>query len=67
MKKVLFIAVAALAFVACKNNTPAQEVEAEVVDSTVVEVAPVDVVDSAAVAVEEVAAAAVEEVKEAVK
>lgn len=53
MKKVLFIAVAALAFAACGNNGSQEQVEA--VDSTAVEVsAPVDscaaaVADSAAV------------------
>lgn len=66
MKKVLFLAVAALAFVACANNQPAEEVEA--VDSTAVEVAPVEeVLDSAAAVVEETVTEVVETVENVAK
>ena len=65
MKKVLVLAVAALAFVACGNNNQAAEEVVEVIDSTAVEVAPVEeVVDSAAAVVEEAAEAVVEAVTE---
>ncbi|MGM9773872.1 MAG: hypothetical protein ACI3Y2_01530 [Candidatus Egerieousia sp.] len=61
MKKVLFFAVAALAFAAC-GNTGAQE-EVEAIDSTAIEVAaPVDsvaaVADSVVAAVDSTAAQA---------
>ena len=66
MKKVLFLAVAALAFVACANNQAAEEVEA--IDSTAVEVAPVEeVLDSTAAVVEDVTAEVVETVEEVTK
>lgn len=48
MKKVLFLAVAALAFVSCGNNNQNVEENVDAIDSTAVEVAPVDEALSAA-------------------
>lgn len=55
MKKVLFIAVAALAFAACGNSTTEEQVEATPVTETVVET--VVTTDSTAVAADSTVAA----------
>lgn len=64
MKKVLLIAVAALAFAACGNNKGAEE-NTEAVDSTAVEVATA--VDSTAATADSTAKAAVDTVAAAAK